>query len=140
MSGCSSIAVCVAVNRVVSVRIDFSRNSLPDSLMKSRRIGYREVDDPIRLKMLISIQQSMRPDILVPVHASNHKHSFPLRFILERLILVLIVKVLASLAIAELIIIGEVRDIVDVPLRDGFFPLLEVLVVVSYASVRPIDR
>ena len=77
----------------------------------------------------------MRSNILISVHARNHKYSLPLRFIPEGLILVLIVKILTSLAIAELIVIGEVRDIMDVPLWDYLFPFLEVLVVVSYAFV-----
>lgn len=77
----------------------------------------------------------MRSDILIPMHSRHHKHSLPLRFIPEGLIFVLIVKVLASLAIAELIVTGEVRDIVDVALWDYLFPFLEVLVVVSYASI-----
>lgn len=77
----------------------------------------------------------MRPDILIPVHARHHKHCLPLRFISKGLILVLIVKILASLAVTELIVIGEVRDIMDVSLWDDLFPLLEVLVVISYAFV-----
>lgn len=85
--------------------------------------------------MIIPIQQSMRSNILISVHASNHKHSLPLCFIPEGFILVLIVKILASFVIAELIVIGEVRDIVDVPLWDYLFPFLEVLAVVSYAFV-----
>lgn len=77
----------------------------------------------------------MRSDVLIPMHSRHHEHSFPLRFVPEGLILVLIVKVFASLAIAELIVIGEVRDIVDITLWDYLFPFLEVLVVVSYASI-----
>lgn len=73
--------------------------------------------------------------MLIPVHTGHHEHCLPLRFTSEGLILVLIVKVLTSLAITELIVVREVRDIVDVSLWNHLFPLLEVLVIVSYAFV-----
>lgn len=133
--GSSSIAVHIPVYWIVSVGIDFAWYCLPCSYMESWGIGHRKVDDFVPLKMRIPVQQSMRPDILISMHTRHHKHCLPLHFIPEGLILILIVKVRASLAIAKLVVIREVRDFMDVSLWYYLFPLLQVLVVVRYAFV-----